>query len=114
MDVTESADPEGLRVFYYLVQDLKALVFSLISLHFKVSLVQLHHWRNVVSRVAPTTDQAHLRSLSVEETLRKVCRFVVLHLWALLYGGRAGSFECQRTSHGHERFQQGQKTAIED
>lgn len=36
MDVTESADPEGLRVFYYLVQDLKALVFSLISLHFKV------------------------------------------------------------------------------
>lgn len=36
MDVTESADPEGLRVFYYLVQDLKALVFSLIALHFKV------------------------------------------------------------------------------
>lgn len=36
MDVTDSADPEGLRVFYYLVQDLKALVFSLISLHFKV------------------------------------------------------------------------------
>lgn len=38
MDVTESADPEGLRVFYYLVQDLKALVFSLISLHFKVRI----------------------------------------------------------------------------
>lgn len=38
VDVTESADPEGLRVFYYLVQDLKALVFSLISLHFKVGL----------------------------------------------------------------------------
>lgn len=38
VDVTESADPEGLRVFYYLVQDLKALVFSLISLHFKVWL----------------------------------------------------------------------------
>lgn len=36
VDVTESQDPEGLRVFYYLVQDLKALVFSLISLHFKV------------------------------------------------------------------------------
>lgn len=34
--MTESEDPEGLRVFYYLVQDLKALVFSLISLHFKV------------------------------------------------------------------------------
>ena len=37
VDVTDSADPEGLRVFYYLVQDLKALVFSLISLHFKVT-----------------------------------------------------------------------------
>ncbi|OJI97428.1 hypothetical protein ASPVEDRAFT_184164 [Aspergillus versicolor CBS 583.65] len=35
-EVAESADPEGLRVFYYLVQDLKALVFSLISLHFKI------------------------------------------------------------------------------
>ncbi|MCJ1241759.1 Protein mago nashi 2 [Varicellaria rhodocarpa] len=36
VDVTESADPEGLRVFYYLVQDLKALIFSLIGLHFKI------------------------------------------------------------------------------
>lgn len=34
----ESEDPDGLRVFYYLVQDLKALVFSLIGLHFKVLL----------------------------------------------------------------------------
>jgi len=41
VDVTESADPEGLRVFYYLVQDLKALVFSLISLHFKVSVYSI-------------------------------------------------------------------------
>jgi hypothetical protein len=40
-DVQDSSDPEGLRVFYYLVQDLKALVFSLISLHFKVSLMQV-------------------------------------------------------------------------
>lgn len=36
MDVQGSDDPEGLRVFYYLVQDLKALVFTLIGLHFKV------------------------------------------------------------------------------
>jgi len=36
VDVNESEDPEGLRVFYYLVQDLKAMVFSLISLHFKI------------------------------------------------------------------------------
>ncbi|BCS25854.1 mago nashi family protein [Aspergillus puulaauensis] len=35
-EVSETADPEGLRVFYYLVQDLKALIFSLISLHFKI------------------------------------------------------------------------------
>ena len=35
-DVMQSEDPEGLRVFYYLVQDLKFLVFSLISLHFKI------------------------------------------------------------------------------
>ncbi|KAI8854458.1 putative mago nashi [Chytridium lagenaria] len=35
-DVTSSKDPEGLRVFYYLIQDLKCLVFSLISLHFKI------------------------------------------------------------------------------
>lgn len=29
-------DEEGLRMFYYLVQDLKCLVFSLIGLHFKI------------------------------------------------------------------------------
>ncbi len=29
-------DEDGLRVFYYLVQDLKCLVFSLIGLHFKI------------------------------------------------------------------------------
>ena len=47
VDVTESADPEGLRVFYYLVQDLKALVFSLISLHFKVFFTSQTVTRNV-------------------------------------------------------------------
>lgn len=36
LDVQESKDPEGLRAFYFLVQDLKCLVFSLISLHFKI------------------------------------------------------------------------------
>ncbi|KAA8912199.1 mago nashi domain-containing protein [Sphaerosporella brunnea] len=36
LDVERSEDPAGQRVFYYLVQDLKALVFSLISMHFKV------------------------------------------------------------------------------
>ena len=42
--MNESEDPEGLRVFYYLVQDLKALVFSLISLHFKVRLFNNTLW----------------------------------------------------------------------
>jgi hypothetical protein len=36
LDVQGSKDPEGLRTFYFLIQDLKCLVFSLISLHFKV------------------------------------------------------------------------------
>ena len=36
VDVQNSKDPDGLRVFYYLVQDLKCLVFSLIALHFKI------------------------------------------------------------------------------
>lgn len=36
LDVQDSQDPEGLKVFYYLVQDLKSLVFSLVTAHFKV------------------------------------------------------------------------------
>merc|ERR1712042_109098 len=36
VDVNQSRDPDGLRCFYYLVQDLKCLVFSLIGLHFKI------------------------------------------------------------------------------
>jgi protein mago nashi len=39
LDVQSSEDPEGLRVFYYLVQDLKCLVFSLIGLHFRIKPV---------------------------------------------------------------------------
>ena len=38
-EVQDSKDPEGLRIFYYLVQDLRCLVFSLISLHFKAGLI---------------------------------------------------------------------------
>ena len=36
LDVQESSDPEGLRIFYYLLQDLKCFVFSLIGLHFRI------------------------------------------------------------------------------
>eukprot|EP00827_Trimyema_finlayi_P001002 TRINITY_DN1318_c0_g1_i2.p2 TRINITY_DN1318_c0_g1~~TRINITY_DN1318_c0_g1_i2.p2 ORF type:complete len:193 (+),score=68.82 TRINITY_DN1318_c0_g1_i2:27-581(+) len=38
-EVERSKDPEGLRVFYYLVQDLKCFVFSLIGLHFRIKPV---------------------------------------------------------------------------
>lgn len=37
IDVQSSDDPNGLRTFYYIVQDLKCFVFSLMSLHFKIS-----------------------------------------------------------------------------
>lgn len=36
VDVQSAKDPDGLRAFYFLVQDLKALVFSLIGMHFKI------------------------------------------------------------------------------
>ncbi|KAJ3067144.1 Protein mago nashi 2 [Podochytrium sp. JEL0797] len=36
IDVNDSKDPEGLKTLYYLIQDLKCAVFSLISLHFKI------------------------------------------------------------------------------
>lgn len=58
VDVNESEDPEGLRVFYYLVQDLKALVFSLISLHFKVRTPIIEEARRWVAN--SNADQANL------------------------------------------------------
>lgn len=36
VDISKSKDPEGLKTFYYLTQDLKCLVLSLITMHFKV------------------------------------------------------------------------------
>jgi protein mago nashi len=39
-EVNESKDPEGLRIFYYLVQDLKCFVFALIGAHFKIQPIQ--------------------------------------------------------------------------
>lgn len=40
LQVQQSNDPDGLRIFYYLVQDLKCFVFSLISAHFKIQPIQ--------------------------------------------------------------------------
>jgi len=36
LDVEDSKDPDGLRVFYYLVQDLKCFVFAICQMHFKI------------------------------------------------------------------------------
>jgi len=36
LDISDSEDPEGLKALYYLVQDLRCLVFSLIAVHFKI------------------------------------------------------------------------------
>lgn len=35
-ELADTKDPEGLRAFYFLVQDLRCLVFSLIGMHFKI------------------------------------------------------------------------------
>ena len=35
-DIQDSPDPSGLTVLYYLTQDLKCFIMSLINLHFKV------------------------------------------------------------------------------
>ncbi|KYQ93857.1 mago nashi protein [Tieghemostelium lacteum] len=43
IDVEKSEDPNGLKVMFYLIQDLKCLVFSLIGLHFKVRINSLTH-----------------------------------------------------------------------
>ena len=36
LDVQKSDDPEALKIFYYLTQDIRTLVFSLVSLHFRI------------------------------------------------------------------------------
>jgi protein mago nashi len=36
LDVQNSKDPEGLKQFYYFVQDLKCFALSLLNLHMKV------------------------------------------------------------------------------
>eukprot|EP00612_Vaucheria_litorea_P007161 CAMPEP_0171471706 /NCGR_PEP_ID=MMETSP0946-20130122/860_1 /TAXON_ID=109269 /ORGANISM="Vaucheria litorea, Strain CCMP2940" /LENGTH=148 /DNA_ID=CAMNT_0012001239 /DNA_START=43 /DNA_END=492 /DNA_ORIENTATION=- len=41
LHVQDSKDPEGLLTFYYLVQDLKCLVLTLISMHFKIKPIPM-------------------------------------------------------------------------
>jgi protein mago nashi len=35
-ETLKSQDPKGLKIFYYVIQDLKSFVLSMIALHFKV------------------------------------------------------------------------------
>jgi len=44
LDISDSDDPEGLKSLYYLVQDLRCLVFSLIAVHFKVCIIKHAHF----------------------------------------------------------------------
>jgi hypothetical protein len=70
VDVQESDDPEGLRVFYYLVQDLKTLAFSLINLHFKVCYPEEWLWKRdhgLTLHPNTPTDQADLKSIYAKE-----------------------------------------------
>ncbi|CDR40715.1 CYFA0S05e03620g1_1 [Cyberlindnera fabianii] len=60
-DVKNSADPDGLRAFYYFVQDVKAFMFSLISLHFKVRFQKSNNMHNNLLTYA--SDQTILRSV---------------------------------------------------
>jgi protein mago nashi len=39
IDVKNSKDPSGLEVFYYLMQDIKCMVFSIINMHFRLKPV---------------------------------------------------------------------------
>lgn len=76
VDVTESADPEGLRVFYYLVQDLKALVFSLISLHFKVSRFGVIFYADI--DIVPRSSQSEYSVLPIQQDVLLLLPFVFL------------------------------------
>ncbi len=40
-EIQASKDPEGLRAFYFLVQDLRCLVFSLVGMHFRIKPIPM-------------------------------------------------------------------------
>lgn len=40
-EITASKDPEGLRTFYFLIQDLRCLIFSLVSMHFRIKPIPM-------------------------------------------------------------------------
>ena len=58
MDISDSEDPEGLRVFYYLVQDLKVRTSpDRIVLHPEMPFAVLH----LLAHLPPLQDQADLK-----------------------------------------------------
>ena len=60
MDISDSEDPEGLRVFYYLVQDLKVRTSPRrIVLDSEMPFAVLH----LLAHLPPLQDQAHLNVL---------------------------------------------------
>ncbi|KAK2811035.1 hypothetical protein FQN50_002370 [Emmonsiellopsis sp. PD_5] len=81
VDVTESADPEGLRVFYYLVQDLKALVFSLISLHFKACSPYFPSPGQPVTNAAPSRSNRFKRISLAKKSNAKWHVFLDTDCW---------------------------------
>ena len=44
-EIQNTKDPEGLRAFYFLVQDLKCLVFSLVGMHYKIRPLGCRAWQ---------------------------------------------------------------------
>ena len=38
VDLESNKDAEGLKIFYFLIQDLRCAIFSLIGLHFKIKV----------------------------------------------------------------------------
>ena len=52
-EIAASKNPETLRNFYYLTQDLKCLIFSIVTCHFKVSGNFLHRQQQQQQAVGP-------------------------------------------------------------
>ncbi|KAM5317310.1 protein mago nashi homolog [Glossophaga mutica] len=73
IDVNQSKDPEGLRVLYCLVQDLKGLVFSLIGLYFKIKPIWVESNRMVVTyKTHPECEHFPLSPMSPTQSC---CRY---------------------------------------
>ncbi|KAK4703407.1 protein mago nashi, partial [Phenoliferia sp. Uapishka_3] len=75
VDVQGSDDPDGMRVFYYLVQDLKILVFSLISLNFKIKPIKVPRDSGTCTRCPMEVRLRHATSSESEWRCQVSLRF---------------------------------------